>query len=1604
MKKVLFPTLILVLAASLTLPMATPTATAADPTNLVTNGGFEEPVVTNQAKWDIFPSGTPQLGWAAEWYDGSSSYLGHTRPAVANLELHRGVNGWLPAEGQQYTELDSDWDGPGGTLNNEPASLRIYQDIVTVSGGDYELSFAFSPRPGEAENQLEVKWGGAVVDTLSASGIGLSNTKWTVHTYPVTATGATTRLEFTDLSTPNSLGTFLDDVSVTIKSLPGGSCVPYCVFGNQGVNIGPSSKVKLGSVGSNSDVSTGNGSSIDGNVDSGGNVALGATNDIGGNVTATGNVGTGNGSNINGNVDSGGNVALGATNDVGGNVTATGNVGTGNGSSSDGNVNSGGNVTLGATNNVGDDITAVGDVSTGNGTHLLPAGDINSGGDVSLGASNNVGGNITAFGTITKGSGTTIGGTETPSSGIIPTPASPVAPTAYSPITLPPTTVFGSGGPDVIKGGSQTTTLPPGSYGTLQLGTINTLNLSTGDYYFDSFSMGGSSKLNLDVSGGPIRIFVTGNMTFGTSLQTTVTGGGAEDINVETHGNFSLGGSGKWFGFIFAPMGNIDVSSSAHLTGAFWAAGIVTTSNDVVFNCIECSAEQGSITIVKDAIPDDEQDFHFSGDLGEFILDDDGGADNTYTNSATFYNLQAGNYDVTESVPAGWSLSIDGAPQTDSTANISLGPSENVTITFTNTKQLCTISGYKYRCNNSDNCTQEGLENWTITLDGPISDNTTTDENGYYEFTNLPDGTYTISETLKDGWVNCTPTSYQLTLDQNCQIHGQGVIVSDTNTVVTQGNGATPHNAVYAWEPGPNYPNDGPDDSSWAANSKWDQGINYNFSGSGADWIWESYRVVHPVAGDVVTFQRNFYIPSNPTSGTLHITCDNGYEVYLNGNLIGSAQLHPGWGPVHLTQTYVDTNGWQSVENYPGLSLVQGNNLLEIKTANEYMGPDDGQNDGTISSNPAGLIYELLYEFDATEINFCNREAVCCTATAPDFSICTGTTVDDNLFLAHSSCSEGCTPSFTHNIDNQTPGTYEYTITCSNGICPDASDSGTVTVNPLPTVDAGDNLTVCQYADLIDLNNTGESPSGGTWSGTGVSDSQFDPDDLPPGAYSIMYSYADPETGCSNSDNKTVTINPLPDCTITAPTSVCANSTVNIASVPDAGDNVTYEWEINNGTITGGQDTDSITWDAGNIDPVTIGITITNANGCSCSNQGVDIIVNPLPIATASSNSPVCIGGTIQLTGGSDNMTSYRWVGPNGFISDQQSPSIPNANFLMVGTYYLSVTDHNCTSDNATVSVNVVPCIPAGGGGPSEVGFGQTAPQGATCPLTLTVNILGQIATARMTPDGVLCEDCLAYDPSRQNSWEAKSGTKLTLVDNQIPRLIKVTLATTSPSSSPAETIGQTYEINAYPSLSATNPVAISISPLFTMSSDYDPDKLPTGTSEVVFAYYPNSNQGWLPMGPVAAVAALGEAQGTLNFFAPDTLLAKLAHTKAAEFGVSNLTIDPTKARPNQQVAISIDVINTGGSSGDHTVQLKVNGTTMDTKNVTLAAGESRTVSFVTTSETSGRYQVEIAGLNGEFVIAPGGFNWWPIVGIIVAIILALGIWILIRWRRFSGY
>lgn len=184
--------------------------------NMIVNGDFESPEVANEALWDIFNMYSPLLGWHISWNSVPASFGDQIRPEPAYLELHRGVNGWVPLEGEQYAELDTDWAGPYSSLNGEPSTVKISQFVPLVTGYKYAVEFNWSPRPetSASNNVMDFVWDGNTEGFFTTN--GSSNTSWNNESFTFVADKeGPVEIAFIEQGTPDSLGMFLDNVSVT---------------------------------------------------------------------------------------------------------------------------------------------------------------------------------------------------------------------------------------------------------------------------------------------------------------------------------------------------------------------------------------------------------------------------------------------------------------------------------------------------------------------------------------------------------------------------------------------------------------------------------------------------------------------------------------------------------------------------------------------------------------------------------------------------------------------------------------------------------------------------------------------------------------------------------------------------------------------------------------------------------------------------------------------------------------------------------------------------------------------------------------------------------------------------------------------------------------------------------------------------------------------------------------------------------------------------------------------------------------------------------------------------------------------------------------------
>jgi gliding motility-associated-like protein len=297
------------------------------------------------------------------------------------------------------------------------------------------------------------------------------------------------------------------------------------------------------------------------------------------------------------------------------------------------------------------------------------------------------------------------------------------------------------------------------------------------------------------------------------------------------------------------------------------------------------------------------------------------------------------------------------------------------------------------------------------------------------------------------------------------------------------------------------------------------------------------------------------------------------------------------------------------------------------------------------------------------------------------------------------------------NIQLTNAGLYTLTVTI-NG-CPYVK-TDSVKVNPAPTAVASVVTPIC-VGDSVKLTSSGGT--GYSWTGPNL----FNSTDQNPiiatsvtasnGVYTVTVTGSN---GCTSTAATTLVVNGRPASTASSNSPICENATLNLISGPDS--QSSYVWS---GPLTYAS-TDQNPSIANSSISVggTYFVTVTNAFGCTTSAQTV-VVVNANPIATASSNSPVCENGTINLNSGPDSQTSYLWSGPLIYTSPAQNPTISSAATGMSGDYSVIVTNSNGCKDTAyvTLTVNPNPVVSAASNSPvceNDTVFLTSLPDGQT--------------------------------------------------------------------------------------------------------------------------------------------------------------------------------------------------------------------------------------------------------------------------------------------------
>jgi hypothetical protein len=212
--------------------------------------------------------------------------------------------------------------------------------------------------------------------------------------------------------------------------------------------------------------------------------------------------------------------------------------------------------------------------------------------------------------------------------------------------------------------------------------------------------------------------------------------------------------------------------------------------------------------------------------------------------------------------------------------------------------------------------------------------------------------------------------------------------------------------------------------------------------------------------------------------------------------------------------------------------------------------------------------------------------------------------------------------------------TTRYTLTAENDAGCRATDTITVTVLPVPPLDAGADVTICEGAST-QLHATGATSY--SWKpGAGLSCTDCPDPKAEPSATTLYYVTTTAENGCSVTDSVRVTVIGAGSVDAGIAQTICGGDSVHL----QASDGAAWQWS----PPTGLSCTDCRSPIA-HPSATTLYTVTVSAAGCSASDT-VTVTVLDLPVISAGPDVSICPGGTAQLhaSGGS----SYQWSPAEG--------------------------------------------------------------------------------------------------------------------------------------------------------------------------------------------------------------------------------------------------------------------------------------------------------------------------------------------------------------------
>ena len=398
-----------------------------------------------------------------------------------------------------------------------------------------------------------------------------------------------------------------------------------------------------------------------------------------------------------------------------------------------------------------------------------------------------------------------------------------------------------------------------------------------------------------------------------------------------------------------------------------------------------------------------------------------------------------------------------------------------------------------------------------------------------------------------------------------------------------------------------------------------------------------------------------------------------------------------------LTDCEAQANVGVVASNSPGKNVVNstvntclGKSVVLGATAAagaEFKWANNSSNGPTTSINPTQT---TTYTLVTTLPNGCIVTSTVTVVVVPnpvanagaDVSICRGSSATLSASGGNSYLwSNGSTVADNNTVTPLSTTNYVVTVTNKEGCS--ATDNMVVTVKDVPTVTAGNDLSICEGAGATII---ASGASSYIWN-TGLQGPTISVNPTKTTTYIVVGT----TNGCSASDSMVVTVKEVPKPTISPNSSICAGQKTTLV----AGGGEGFLWSTGSGSASiEVQPTQTSTYV----------VTVTHLSGCTAVAQTVVTVV-PAPVVSITPNLTICKGDKAMLQAGGS--ATFSWSTGEKTAAITVAPVTTTA-------YTVTVTNvEGCSAtDVVTVLVNSLPTVDISGN--KQICLGDT--------LTLEVN------------------------------------------------------------------------------------------------------------------------------------------------------------------------------------------------------------------------------------------------------------------------------------------